>query len=636
MDLFYGFDLGDAESAVAVLKKSGSPTILPVRDAGSFITACAILKDGTPLIGENACYHPDAVKRALRFKSRFLTDPAIDKEIKSFAGAVLGELYGSGALIQNTDTCFYVGCPAGWKLKDRERYREIFEQCSYPPTKIISESRAALVSACRSKHLQISYDITNKPVLVIDVGSSTTDFAYICSGREVELKTAGEVKLGGGIMDELLIENALNEADKKTAEKARAVFKDSEPWYAYASFAARRLKEKYFSDETYFENNPCRETVVLHYKRPVRLSLVLDAERAKRLYEQKTDMLGGRSFKEVFINSLKDVKKKIDEKPPELIFLTGGVSRLPAMRSWCEEVFPDAITILGAEPEYSVAKGLAWCGCIDDELREFKKELAVFTESTKVEDIVRERIDGLYHATVDAMVEPIIRNAALPVIMRWRKGEIRRLAEIDGEIERNITAYLATDEARKLMVAPVTAWLKTVASALEEYTVPICVNHDVPYTALSINTILGADDIELRIDARSVFQVEELTWLIDAIISVLIGLLCGGSGIVLIAEGLPGVIAGVVISLMLLFLGKEKMEGALMNWDIPGPMRKLIPAGYFDSRVDSICDKVKENFFKGLGESANDDVTMRMVNDISSQIEQCLTRMAEVVEIPLG
>ena len=43
MDRYYGFDLGDAESAVTYLKKDekGEPNVVPVREAGSFITAYA-------------------------------------------------------------------------------------------------------------------------------------------------------------------------------------------------------------------------------------------------------------------------------------------------------------------------------------------------------------------------------------------------------------------------------------------------------------------------------------------------------------------------------------------------------------------------------------------------------------------
>ena len=115
----------------------------------------------------------------MRFKSRFLTDAESVKDIRTFAAGVLAELIGSGQLVQGGENIFYIGCPAGWKTADRERYREIFEQTGYPPVRIVSESRAALISACLSRHLQVGYDILSKSVLVVDVGSSTTDFAFI-------------------------------------------------------------------------------------------------------------------------------------------------------------------------------------------------------------------------------------------------------------------------------------------------------------------------------------------------------------------------------------------------------------------------------------------------------------------------
>ncbi len=253
MDRFYGFDLGDAESAVSRLDKtiSREPEMLDICREKSIITAYALLPEGKLIIGESACYAPDAAERKIRFKSRFLTDPAASKDIRSFAAGVLGELYLSGELIKGEDTCVYVGCPAGWDRQAREEYREIFEKTGYPPVRIISESRAALVYACQSRHLQVGYDILSKPVLVIDIGSSTTDFAYICGGREVELRTGGEVFLGGGIMDEILLEESVRRS--KNEKKIREIFEKSSAWKSYCEFAARRLKEKYFSDEEYWQ-----------------------------------------------------------------------------------------------------------------------------------------------------------------------------------------------------------------------------------------------------------------------------------------------------------------------------------------------------------------------------------------------
>ena len=243
MDRFFGFDLGDAESAIARLSKEDqvAPEMLTVVGEQSFITAYAQLTSGELLIGEKACYADSVVKRKLRFKSRFLSDRGVAADVKSFAAGVLGELYGSGDLIRNENCSFYIGCPAGWDRNTREHYREIFESAGYPPAKIISESRAAMVSACQSRHLQIGVDILSKPVLVVDIGSSTTDFAYIMGGKEVEMQTAGEVVLGGGIMDEILLEESVASAGLGR-KKIQSVFDASEAWRTYAEFAARRLK----------------------------------------------------------------------------------------------------------------------------------------------------------------------------------------------------------------------------------------------------------------------------------------------------------------------------------------------------------------------------------------------------------
>ena len=294
MDRYYGFDLGDAESAVSYLNKSDVtvPRVLTVREARSFVTAYARLRNGELVIGEAACYNPDAMTRKLRFKSRFLKDPESRKDIKSFAAGVLGELYMSGDLVKGEDCCFYVGCPAGWDKTAREIYRELFEEAGYPPVRIISESRAALVSACQSKHFQVGYDILSKPVLVVDIGSSTTDFAYIMGGREVELQTAGEVALGGGLMDEVLLEIALDAAVR--GERIREIFKESPPWRSYCEFAARRLKEKYFADEEYWKENECRQSVIISYEKPVRLPLFMNEKTAERILYGGIPQLGTR------------------------------------------------------------------------------------------------------------------------------------------------------------------------------------------------------------------------------------------------------------------------------------------------------------------------------------------------------
>lgn len=642
MERYYGFDLGDAESAVAVLRsaeRGGSskddPELLPVSDGKSFITAYARRTDGALLIGESACYAADVTARGLRFKSRFLTDPDSEGDIRTFAAGVLSSLIQNGYLIQGGDFCMYIGCPAGWKKADRERYRRLFEKAGFPPVRIVSESRAALIAACQSRYLQVGYDILSKPVLVVDVGSSTTDFAYVEGGMEVELQTSGEVMLGGGLMDEMILERAV--ASSPDAKTIREIFEKNRAWRTYCEFAARRLKEKYFADESYWKSRICSRTLqILDSGRSISLTILMNQNLADRILTAPNPKLQGKSFQETFCRSFQDVTGKIEGRKPEIVLLTGGVSQMEAIRSWCEKMAPDAVVVTGRQPQFSVAKGLAYSGRIDEDMKQFRKEVSDLIDSSTVEQIVGKQIDGLYRQIVDTMVDPILDSAVMTVFLRWREGEVPKLTDVDAQLQEEIEHYLRSDDAQRLLAGVIAKWLRPIAYELEDYTMPICARHNVPYRALNLTSYLSLTDVDIQIDTRNIFAVDEITWLINAIISVIVGLLCGGSGIALIAGGLKGIVAGTVLSLMILVLGQDYMEEHMMNIRIPKPIRKLVTKKQFESRIHRTAPEVKARFYESLEKVKNEEISTRMTDEISRQIEQCLGRMAEIVEIPLG
>ncbi|MDO4566795.1 MAG: hypothetical protein Q4B42_05635, partial [Oscillospiraceae bacterium] len=236
----------------------------------------------------------------------------------------------------------------------------------------------------------------------------------------------------------------------------------------------------------------------------------------------------------------------------------------------------------------------------------------------------------------DTLVEPVLKNAAVPVFLKWRTGALEKMGDIDGEMAAATAAYLRSDEVKELLAAPVAKWMKPVAARLEEKTIPICVKYSVPYTALSLMSSLDASQLELELDAKKVFAVNEISWLINAIISVLVGLLCGGGGVALIAGGLPGIIAGAAVSLLLLFLGKDAMQEAVLSADIPLFMRKAIPEKFFENRAQQIEEKVSAQLYESLLGEAGEEMRERLIGEISGQIESCLIKMAKIVEIPLG
>ena len=375
---------------------------------------------------------------------------------------------------------------------------------------------------------------------------------------------------------------------------------------------------------------------MLHYNLPVKLTLKMDQHIADKLVNKKLDKLGGRSFKEVFIASLKDVKGSIAGKKPELIFLTGGVSKLPAIRQWCSDVFSDAVIITATDPEFSVAKGLAYCGRIDEDLKEFKEDLDKLLNSNVIEDIVSKHITNLYKGAVDCLVDPIISKVALPIFEQWRDGEISKLSDTDVILQQEIASFLGEDETREMLAGPITSWLRPVIEELEEYTVPICIKHRVPYTALSLKSYLSVSDINIKVDAKELFAISEMTLLIDSIVTALLAIMMSTFSFIPFFADPSGIMVGIITSVVLLFLGKDKMQEKMLEVDIPKPVRKLVPKGAFSSRMDNISSSVKESFYESLEQGKNDEIKKRMVEEISAQIQHTLVKMAEIVEIPLG
>jgi len=114
-----------------------------------------------------------------------------------------------------------------------------------------------------------------------------------------------------------------------------------------------------------------------------------------------------------------------------------------------------------------------------------------------------------------------------------------------------------------------------------------------------------------------------------------VGLLCGGSGIALLSSGVGGVVAGAIGTLLVLFLGKDKMQELVMNMDVPRHLRRLIPRAHFENRLGRIEEDVRAGLHRSLEDDKNTEITERLTREISDQIEECLNKMAEIVEIPL-
>lgn len=586
--LYWGFDLGDGESAIARVEGEGSalPEITEINGKKVLISAWAVMKSGEVRIGESAARSAaSAIRSATRFKSKFLdTRSESAGLIRDFSAKIVDSLRQDRTLQGGeTNNSFYIGCPAGWDKAARARYQEIFETLGLPLPHVISESRAVMVGAVQSNSLRDHVDLREKSVLVIDIGSSTTDFAYINKGRETEIHTGGEVALGGGVMDELLLNYCVDASPH--AKELRAVFAESESWRVDCEFHARALKERYFSEaEEYWAQNECTDSLLINYDRPIVLDLFMDGEMARRLTDKPCAQLDGHSFKEAFCSGLEEVRGSISGAQPELLFLTGGVSRMKAVSQWCREIFPEAVIYADREPEFSVARGLAWCGRVDDELGRFRSEVNELIRSDVVEMIVSKHLTSLYKDAQENLLDPIIEHAVKPALLDWRDGKIETLKEMGEVLQEKIRVCLYSEEAKKALHAPVSQWIDRVSRDLEKYSSKICRKYRVPDHSLEISSHISSGDLSFfgEIGAPEMLGGQGLAGtaiFVESIISVLIGILCGGSGVALVAEGPIGIIIGIVSSAVVLtmgaVLGKKALDEKIQNANLPLFIRRI-------------------------------------------------------------
>ena len=183
---YFGFDLGDGESCVALYSDQHiAPVILPVHGRNSFITALARY-DGHPVVGTLASDNPQAEDLRVCFKRNFRTNSDfVNQTVAAFAKGVLTALQDHSVvrhIMETEDVSFIVGCPADWADSDRTRYASLLMDAGLPNVRIVPESRAAFLSASTAEEDETLRRALMDCALVIDLGSSTMDLAYVTGG----------------------------------------------------------------------------------------------------------------------------------------------------------------------------------------------------------------------------------------------------------------------------------------------------------------------------------------------------------------------------------------------------------------------------------------------------------------------
>lgn len=627
---YIGFDVGDGESAIAAFEQGSGiePVILPVGGSRSFLSAVGML-NGEIVVGERAYTDALADGLSVRFKSRFTYDPARNEDIVRFVRGTVRDLQDNGLL--GPEDAFVVGCPAGWNATARARYRELLMRAGLREPQVISESRAAFLYAKYAKTVALDIDVLSKTALVIDIGSSTLDFAYIVGGRETGVGTFGDIALGGGILDEELLRLCVEQSRERDA--IRRVFQESRSWYSYCEIEARRLKEEYYTRLLDDPSASVKKVLRICYDGVQKLTLKLDGDLARQLTEKPLNALQGRSFTQAVQDALDHAVRLTADDPPCLVLLTGGASRMPFFRQLCREAFRDAAVVCCPEPEFSIAKGLSYAGWIDSNLREFRKAIEKEITEERVAYTARKAMPQLIPPVTEALVDLLIEEAAVPVVTEWQKGRIGTMEEMDAQLKQRVTEVLDSPMARDALTPALRSWLDEVGTQLQALVDPICDRYEVPRKEMALNlTAVSSGPEKLPLDAKGLTGMNLIGALMTVIVSVLLGLLCGGGGVALIAAGPLGFLAGALLGTAVSLFGMDAISGAMMKANLPLLLRKRNLVKHL--RSDSTRKKLRDALEKELS-SPDSAFQQQVVTGFSRSFKTYLNGVAQAAEIPI-
>ena len=198
-----GFDLGHGETALTWVRagnQDNAPQSLLINNKKSQITAIAYHPQKGVLLGDLAFQASDSSSFEIAFKSRRFDDKAYQKVIKEFVSAVFQQLIDTQQIQAEEQNIFFVGCPSGWWQEEIATYKQLLEEC-LPNVTVVKESRAALMHAKESGIFTIQE--LAKSVLVIDIGSSTTDYTLVEGMSNIPIDFGYD--LGASLIDKAIL-----------------------------------------------------------------------------------------------------------------------------------------------------------------------------------------------------------------------------------------------------------------------------------------------------------------------------------------------------------------------------------------------------------------------------------------------
>ncbi|MFC8848541.1 MULTISPECIES: Hsp70 family protein [unclassified Micromonospora] len=638
-----GFDLGHGETSVARMNvtNGSQPYVVEVFPGSRVVTtAVAKLPSGTIVIGDNAALLPDATDMQAKFKSPHIADPRVHRPTSAFVGAVLDLLVDSGEAIDG-DTLVVFGHPSGWTETEVADYEQLLRQSVGPArTMMMPESRAAFLTIVHERDSGMSETSIGERVLIIDIGSSTTDFTVARGSVTTDaLGDAGNfdgVALGAGLIEDILLERATRgwkyRRVRRWLERHR-----SERVRALLEF--RREKEKFFSREHLFRQTgqTLIASVELMTSRRTLLTARLSAEDFDAAMNAPLATLGGMSWLARYRHDLQTIADSIGG-PPGLVIVTGGGSRMACTVEIAKETFPAPTRVHRAgQPEHAISLGLARAGTIRRRAEGFRAEVRAMVEARTIAELVESRLPEYADVYARWHTDEVFGIVAPRALARWRQGEIETLNKAATVVVQELLDHLASQPAQDRLADQARPWNESLGRQVEQLVAQACARHDIPFELIDQWRVEPGAPPNTCVDVNEIaFESSRNALLRTGFVG---GAVVGGGAGSLIPIPVLGTALGAVVGAV---TGTSIGALTALTFDVanvPLRMRNSQTDERLLKRLESKRGEQRERTRRmavaALVGDAPDAVTNReqFIGIMVNQIEQSLLRAAENVEM---
>jgi hypothetical protein len=400
-----GLDLGDGESSLCWLPthRRGKAEIYTRGTEGTAIVTALgrePLEQGGHryVIGEAAVLAKNALHFSVNFKTRPDPQGLVVPEAVQFAQVLLTEFFAAHPEVRD-DCAVYVGHPTGWDAASVTAYREHFSSMRLP-VQLVAESQSALVHV-RDRRAGRRDPRGLDRVLVVDIGSSTTDFTFVAD------LVPRNLPVGSGLGCALI--------DNELVERVRAAFRANEQFTAALDqdgapemlrLVCRRAKEAQFggSDVRLQDLQAGCDRRFTPFLVPA-----IGWLRRQNIPEDVVRDRGG--WAERFAGVLAEVRELLGADEPELVVLTGGGSRMPVVHRLCLDAFPGATVENDTDPSLSVTRGLASVGRHRVNVARFRRDIQGLKDRPEFEEKIRSGLLSAFDQARNTLLTRLLERA---------------------------------------------------------------------------------------------------------------------------------------------------------------------------------------------------------------------------------